>query len=250
MFSVNWELLHQEFGFLYGGARLTLVITFSALVIGVALGLVLAILRLSPRWWVNLPVTAYVEVFRGTPMLVQVLLFSQAIFPGIQDVIEHYQLMQWLDMSWTGISWMNLTWVNFRRMDTIYPGILALGLNSGAYLGEIFRGGILSIDRGQREAALSLGMRSHQVMWYVVLPQAFTNALPSIGNEFITLLKDSSLLSTIAVMELTYRGNAIASTNYEQFTAYVGIAVIYFSMTFPISRFLSWVEKRRRVGSK
>lgn len=222
IWRVNWSLFidQTKSGYLLYGMLYTLGITAAAVAIGVALGLVIAILRLSKHAWLRLPATVYVEGFRGTPMLVQILLFYFGIFPML----------------------------GLTHLPAIYAGTVALGLNSGAYLGEIFRGGILSIDKGQREAALSLGMKNRQVMHYVILPQAFTNALPSICNEFVTMIKDSSLLSTISVMELTYRAMAVGSRTYEYFTMYFGIAVLYFLMTFTTSRLLARLEKRLRRG--
>lgn len=219
---INWTLFIDQIksGYLLHGMINALGITAAAVTIGVALGLVIAIMRLSKRAWVRLPATVYVEGFRGTPMLVQILLFYYGVFPM-------------LDLT---------------HLPAVYAGIVALGMNSGAYLGEIFRGGILSIDKGQREAALSLGLKNRQVMQYVILPQALANALPSICNEFVTMIKDSSLLSTISVMELTYRSMAVASRTYEFFTMYFGIAVLYFVMTFSTSRVLAALEKRLRRG--
>lgn len=237
---INWRLIYDQLPNLGEGASLTLFITSISVAIGVVVGLCIAMLRLSKRPWLRLPAVAYIEAFRGTPMLVQILLVYYGVFPGIQDVLDAIGVAGW------GINW--LAAVDFRRVSAIYAGITALGLNSGAYLGEIFRGGIQSIDRGQREAALSLGMKEHQVMRYVILPQALANALPAIGNEFITMIKDSSLVSTIAVSELTYRAMLVAARRYEYFTMYVGIAMIYFIMTFTTSRILARVEKRLRVG--
>ncbi|MCC8180357.1 MAG: amino acid ABC transporter permease [Planctomycetes bacterium] len=219
---INWGLIYTELPNLLGGAARTLLITALAVTIGTILGLLIAILRLSKRWFLRLPASIYVEAFRGTPMLVQILLIWFGVFPMI----------------------------GLNRVSAIYAGIVALGLNSGAYLGEIFRGGIQSIDKGQREAALSLGMNEVQVMRYVVLPQALANALPSICNEFITLIKDSSLVAIIAVSELTYRAMLVAARRYEYFTMYVGIALIYFAMTFTTSRLLARLERRLRVGQK
>ena len=219
---INWGLIYDELPNLLVGAWATLYITAISVTIGVAIGLVIAILRLSRRFWLRFPASAYVEAFRGTPMLVQILLIWFGVFPL----------------------------VGLNRAPAVLAGIVALGLNSGAYLGEIFRGGIQSIDKGQREAALSLGMTEPQVMGYVILPQALANALPSIGNEFITLIKDSSLVSAIAVSELTYTARLVAARDYEYFTMYVGIAMIYFVMTFTTSRVLAKLEKRLRVGHK
>lgn len=233
---MNWRLFYQELPNLLEGAGMTLFITAISLVIGVVLGLVIAIARLSPRAWLRLPASAYVAAFRGTPMMVQILLIHYAIIPGIQrDIIAQFDF---------------LAGINLVRMSPAYSGIIALGLNSGAYLGEIFRGGIQSIDRGQREAALSLGMTEVQVMTYVILPQALANALPSICNEFITLIKDSSLVSVIAVSELTYRANLVGPRTLEYGTMYMGIAIIYFVMTYSISWVLTILEKRLRVGHR
>ena len=219
---MNWELFFNQFLNLLFGAGYALWITLCAVVIGVVMGLVLAIMRMTSRKWLTLMAEAYIAAFRGTPMLVQILLFYFTIFPAL------------------GLS----------RLPAIYAGIAALGLNSAAYLGEIFRGGIQSIARGQTEAALSLGMSNYQVMRYVVLPQALANSLPAIGNEFITLIKDSSLLQAIAVPELTYRSMLVAARTYEYGTMYGGIAIFYFAMTFSISKFLGGLEKKMRAGYK
>ena len=219
---INWKLIVTETanGNLPAGAVLTLCITAGAVAIGIVVGLVIAMMRLNARIWLRIPAQIYIEAFRGTPMLVQIYLFYFGVFPML------------------GLS----------RLSAVWPAIVAIGLNSGAYMGEIFRGGILSIDKGQREAALSLGMKNHQVMGYVILPQALTNALPAICNEFITLIKDSSLGSAVAVAELTYRAYLVASRTYEHFTMFTGIAIYYFIMTFVTSRILAVVEKRMRKG--
>ncbi|MDR0361432.1 MAG: amino acid ABC transporter permease [Planctomycetota bacterium] len=219
---VNWSLIWTEIPNLARGAGWTLFITFFSLMFGVAIGLCLAMLRLSRRWWLRLPASVYVEAVRGTPMLVQILLIWFGVFPML----------------------------GLNRAEAYYAGIAALALNSGAYLCEIFRGGIQSIDKGQREAALSLGMTETQVMAHVILPQALANALPAIGNEFVTLIKDSSLVSSIAVAELTYRAMLVAARRYEYFTMYIGIAIMYFAMTFATSRILARLEARLRKGSK
>lgn len=219
---INWNIILAEVtnSNLPAGALVTLGITAGAVAIGVVAGLIIAMMRLHRRGWLRVPALVYIEAFRGSPMLVQILLFYFGIFPLL----------------------------GMNRVSAAWAGILAMGLNSGAYLGEIFRGGIQSIDKGQREAALSLGMKNHQVMRYVILPQALANALPAISNEFITLIKDSSLVSVIAVAELTYRANLVAARKYEYLTMYVGVALFYFVMTFTLSRILAVVEKSLRKG--
>lgn len=232
--GINWALLWKERFNLLTGAGMTLLITSGSVIMGVFIGFWIALMRLSRRAWLRLPSILYIEAFRNTPMLVQILLVYFGIFPklGIGD---------WLRES---------SYSFLHDSEPFVAGIIALGLNSGAYLGVIFRGGIQSIDKGQSEAALSLGMRQYQVMSYVVLPQALANALPAIGNEFITLIKDSSLLAYIAVAELTYRGGLVASRSYEFFTMYIGIGIIYFVMCFSTARVLGWMERRLRVGHK
>ncbi len=219
---INWSLVYHELGNMGVGALYTIGISLGAVVIGVVLGLVNAIMRLSPRSWLYYPAAVYFEAFRNTPMLVQILLLFYGVFPM-------------LDLS---------------HVEAIVVGIIALGLNSGAYLGEIFRGGIQSIDRGQREAALSLGMSEYQSMRYIVLPQALTNALPALGNEFVTLIKDSSLLSVIAVNELTQRAQLVGGRKYEYFTMIFGAGIIYFIICFSLSRYLARLEKKMRTGYK
>ncbi len=218
---MNWQLVFDNWASLGEGALWTLFVTFFSLAVGSVLGLILAIMRLSKHPLLRTPATAYVEVFRGTPMFVQILLFYQGIFPSL----------------------------GYSRLPAIFAGLTALSLNSAAYICEIFRGGILSIDRGQTEASLSLGLSKTQTMRYVVLPQALANAMPAIGNEFVTLIKDSSLVSAITVPELTYQAGLIASRNWEYTTMYVVIAIMYFIMTSFTSIVLARVEKRLRVGT-
>ncbi len=239
---INWALLYTEIPNLAQGAGVTILVTIFSLCIGMVIGLAVAMLRLSKHFYLRIPATAYVEIFRCTPMLVQILLIYFGIVPELQRLVDKYSVIQ--DM----VTAMGFPRLDFVKLPAIYTGIVALGLNSGAYLGEIFRGGILSIDKGQREAALSLGMKESQAMAYVVLPQALTNSLPAMGNEFITLIKDSSLLSSIAVVELLYRAMQSGSNNFEFFTMYIGAGLSYFVMCFTLSRFLAYYEKKRRVG--
>lgn len=244
---VNWLLIYKELGNLGTGALYTIGVSFGAVIIGVILGLLNAIMRLNSRKWLSYPAGVYFEIFRNTPMLVQILLMYYGVFPmlsyggDIRALFENYESIAPV---------VNRVIKFLNDYEPIFAGIIALGLNSGAYLGEIFRGGILSIDRGQREAALSLGMSEYQSMRYIVLPQALTNALPALGNEFVTLIKDSSLLSVIAVAELTYRAQLVGGRKFEYFTMYVGIGLIYFLVCFTLSRYLARVEKKMRVGLK
>jgi len=161
---------------------------------------------------------AYIELIRGTPLLVQIFI----VYFGLPAL------------------GMNL--------DPFIAGMIAMGINSGAYVGEIVRGGIESIAKGQMEAARSLGLTYWQAMRYIILPQAIVRILPALGNEFIALLKDSSLVSTIAIAELTRTGQIIITRTFKSFEIWSGVALFYFVMTYAISRIVKYSEKRLRYG--
>ncbi|MDK2887073.1 MAG: arginine/lysine/histidine transport system permease protein [Thermosipho sp. (in: thermotogales)] len=204
--------------FLLLGAWDTLKLTFFAVLIGLVLGTFIGMGRLSKIKFINIPSTVYVEFLRGTPLLVQISI----VYFGLPQLGIQLQA---------------------------YPAaIVALGLNSGAYIAEIVRAGIQSIPKGQYEAARSLGLTHWQTMRYIILPQAFKNILPALGNEFITLTKDSSLASVIGVTELMRRGQFVITRTFQTFSIYFGIALIYFIMTFTISRIVRYIEKRMAVA--
>ncbi len=158
--------------------------------------------------------TTYVEIIRGTPLLVQILI----VYFGLPAI---------------GIN-----------LQPEPAGIIALSICSGAYIAEIVRAGIESVPKGQMEAARSLGMSYLQAMRYVILPQAFRNVLPALGNEFIALLKDSSLLSVISIVELTRVGRQIVNTTFNAWTPFLGVALFYLLMTIPLSRLVSYSQKK------
>lgn len=208
------EVTLKSFPFLLEGALRTLQITSLAVLIGLVIGTLVGMARLSKYKLLNYPATIYVEFFRGTPLLVQIFI----IYFGLPAL-----------------------GINIPR----YPsGIIALGINSGAYVSEIVRAGIQSISKGQTEAAKSLGMTYWQTMRYIILPQAFRNILPALGNEFIALTKDSSLVSVIAIRELLRSGQIVISRTYQSFAIYIAVAFIYFAITFTLSRIVRWTEKK------
>lgn len=217
MVEAFYELL-KNFNFLLIGAWETLKLTSFSVGIGLVLGTFIGMGRLSRYKVINYPCTAYVEFLRGTPLLVQISI----IYFGLPQV---------------GI-----------QLAPYPAAVTALGLNSGAYIAEIVRAGIQSIPRGQYEAARSLGLTHWQAMRYVILPQAFRNILPALGNEFITLTKDSSLASVIGVSELMRSGQFVISRTFQTFSIYFGIAFIYFIMTLVISRIVRYIERRLSVG--
>ncbi|SHH47563.1 amino acid ABC transporter permease [Thermosipho atlanticus] len=212
------SVVFENLPFLLLGAWDTLKLTFFAVLIGLIIGTFIGMGRLSKIKIINIPSTVYVEFLRGTPLLVQISI----VYFGLPQLGIQLQA---------------------------YPAaIVALGLNSGAYIAEIVRAGIQSISKGQYEAARSLGLSHWQSMKYIILPQAFKNILPALGNEFITLTKDSSLASVIGVTELMRRGQFVITRTFQTFSIYFGIAVIYFIMTFTISRIVRYVEKRMAVA--
>ena len=211
---IKMDLIIRSLSALLEGARFSLLVSLFSVSIGICLGILVASGRLSKFKPVSILAGAYVAFLRGTPMIVQIF-------------IVHFGLVE------VGI-----------RLPALASGIIALSLNSGAYMGEIFRGGIQSIDVGQTQAGLSVGFTPFQVFRYIVFPQAFRRVIPSMGNEMVTLTKDSSLVSFIGVAELTYRATLIAARTYEYFTMYIGIALVYFVMTYTLSWLLMILERR------
>lgn len=209
---------------LWRGAGIAIVVVIFAEIIGSIIGIVVALCRLSKKRFLVWPAVVYVDLIRGTPMLVQILF----VYFGIPSLVSAI----------TG---------GMFNIPPLYAGIAALGLNSGAYVSEVYRTAIGSIDRGQTEAAKSLGMSSIQTMRYVVFPQAFRWAIPPLGNEFITLLKDTSLLSVIAVTEIVKMGDIYKSRTYAIFPTYLAVAIVYIILTLSISYSLRYVEKRLRI---
>ena len=213
--SFNFDLVVNSFPLLLLGAGVTIKITAMSVAVGVIIGLFVGIARICrvrPLEWLA---AVYVDFFRGTPLLVQIFLvyFALPVLTG-------------------------------QRIDPYIAAIGACGINSGAYVAEIFRAGIQSIDEGQMEAGRSLGMTWGQTMRYIIVPQAFKRVIPPLGNEFIALLKDSSLVSVIGFEELTRRGQLIIAKTYGSLEIWISVAIVYLVMTLSISRFVAYLEKR------
>ena len=211
--NLDMNLIVNSFPLLLVGAGVTIQITVLSTTIGFIVGLIVAVARISKLKPLRMLAEVYVEFFRGTPLLVQ-------IFPVI-----------------TG-----------QRIDPFIAAISACGINSGAYVAEIFRAGIQSVDAGQMEAGRSLGMTWIQTMRYIIVPQAFKRVIPPLGNEFIAMLKDSSLVSVIGFEELTRRGQLIIAKTYGSMEIWLSVAVIYLAMTLTISRLVAYLERRYRVN--
>ena len=220
-------LVKQYGGLFLRGTANTLLIAISGTVLGFLLGLLVAIartIRLDPRAprWKRIPVKllhgflgVYIEVFRGTPMIVQAM-------------VIYYGALQYLGLD----------------MPRLVAAIFIVSINTGAYMAEIIRGGIISIDKGQTEAAHSIGLTHWQTMVHVVLPQAIRNIMPSIGNEFVVNIKDSSVLNVISVTELFFQAKSATGTYFKYFEVYFIIALIYLTLTFTITRLLRLMEKK------
>lgn len=186
-----------------------------------------AISRFNPVSFIS---TAYVEVFRATPLMVQLF-------------IVYYILLA--DLSLPTFKLFGI--IRFERM---IPGVIALSLNSGAYLSEIIRSGIQSIDGGQTEAARSLGMSQLQNMQYIILPQAIKNILPSIANEFVTIIKESSITWTIGVQEIMFAVNSVKAATFSIGEPLIIAACVYFCLTFPTSKIIAHFERKMSRGDK
>ena len=217
----NFDLVVNSFPLLLVGAGVTIKITALSVALGVVIGLFVGIARISRIKILRVLAAIYVDFFRGTPLLVQIFLVYFAL-PVI-----------------TG-----------QRVDPFVAAIVSCGINSGAYVAEIFRAGIQSIDKGQMEAGRSLGMTWVQTMRYIIVPQAFKRVIPPLGNEFIALLKDSSLVSVIGFEELTRRGQLIIAKTYGSLEIWLSVAVIYLAMTLTISRFVAYLERRYKTDDR
>lgn len=212
------------------GTGTTLLISITGTILGLIIGLLIGIFRTAPTadnkilawgqkllgWFLN----AYIEIFRGTPMIVQ----SMVIYYGTAQAFG----------------------INLPRL---WAAIFIVSINTGAYMSEIVRGGIFAVDKGQFEAATALGFTHGQTMRKIVLPQVIRNILPATGNEFVINIKDTSVLNVISVVELYFSGKTVATQNYQYFQTFTIIAVIYFILTFTITRILRYIEKRMDVDT-
>ncbi len=216
---MRWEIIIDRIPILLQGALMTVELTVLAVGIGTVIGLFTSLFRISKFGLSRFLAATYIDFFRGTPLLAQIYL----IYFGLPQLVGY----------------VPNPWIS---------GVAALSINSGAYIAEIFRAGIQSIDKGQMEASRSLGMSYGQAMRYVILPQAFKRIVPPLGNEFIAMLKDSSLVSVITLQELMLTGRTIVGSTYRPFEVYITVAVLYLVMTLSISRLIAFLERRLRTG--
>lgn len=210
--------------YLTNGLKVTLEVTFFAVIIGIVLGLLIAVVRSTYVKTGKLKIAnflcgIYITVIRGTPVVVQLLIIYFVVFGSV-------------------------------KIDKVLVAIMAFGLNSGAYVAEIFRSGIMSIDNGQFEAGRSLGFNYPQTMWYIVMPQAFKNILPALCNEFISLLKETSVAGFIALQDLTKGGDIIRSITYSATMPLLAVAAIYLIIVIIFTQLIKCLERRLRQSER
>ncbi len=231
MLSINgFQKAFEYIDLIKQGMICTLSLSALTVLFGFILALVLAICRLSNFKVAKFLATVYVEVIRATPMLVQLFIVYNILLSGLS--LPRFKLF------------------GFIRFERFLPGVIALSLNSGAYLSEIIRSGIQSIDGGQTEAARSLGMTAWQNMQLIVLPQAIKNILPAIANEFVTIIKESSICYTIGVQEIMYGVNSIKGATFSIGEPLIIAAAVYFCLTFPTSKIIAYFERRMSRGDR
>lgn len=218
-FYLNF-IKEDRWKYLFDGLKVTLTVTVFAALIGILLGFIVAIIRSThdktgKLTLLNAVCSVYLTVIRGTPVLVQLLIIYFVIFGSV-------------------------------RVDKVFVAIVAFGINSGAYVAEIIRGGIMSIDQGQFEAGRSIGFNYVQTMIYIILPQVFKNVLPALGNEFIVLLKETSVSGYIALQDLTKGGDIIRSQTYSPLLPLLAVALVYLLFVVILSELLKELERRLR----
>ncbi len=219
------EKYGEAFSFIIRGLGLTLYATGLAFVISIAVGLFAAIARMSDNTFARNVATTYIEFIRGVPMLVLLVVFGIVLVPDMLDLVG----------------------VSRRLIDLTHRGIIGLSAVYGAFLAEVFRAGIESIPKGQSEAARSLGMTRGQTLSRIVIPQAVRNILPALGNDFIALLKDSALLSILAIREMTQMTKLYTGSSFRFNEGYLVLTFVYLTLTLILSLILQWYG--RRVGT-
>ena len=227
----NFSFMGEYGLFILQAVGYTLLLAIVSVLLAIVPALLLAVMRLSKNRIVRSISGAYIAVFRSTPLLVQLSIIYFGLFGAIK-IPNTWQLF------------------GFIPMNRFIPGVVALALNSSAYVAEIFRGGILAVDIGQTEAARSLGLSAGASMKMVVLPQAIKNVLPSLANEIVTMVKESSICSTLGMAELMFAAKTVAGATYITLAPYTVAAVIYFCINYPASKGIEAIERRMRRGDR
>lgn len=210
------------------GAGTTLMLTVCGVGIGCIIGLLMALMKMSNNRVLKVIANVYIEAFRGTPLYVQIFLFHYGVASVVGQLFFNGKF----------------------SFPILVTGIVVLSMNSGAYVAEIFRAGIQGVDKGQVEAARSLGMPHKQAMRLVILPQAFKLVIPPLGNEFVMLLKDTSLLAAIGLTEIMKRGQIYTSVHIQPFPTYIAVALVYLVLTLTFTRIINWYERRLQTEKR
>lgn len=218
---MDFSVLSGYYGVFIQGAKTTIIISLVSLVIGFVLGLLICLMKMSKIKILKWPASAYVQILRGTPLFVQIFI----IYFGLPQ----------LGIQFPDIGPFSSDFVS---------GAFALSINSSAYIAEIFRSGIQAVDKGQMEASRSLGLGYVDAMRYVIVPQAVKNVLPALANEFITLVKESSIISVIGVQELMFKAGIVRTALYRPFEPYIMAAIMYLVMTTILSLLVGLLEKK------
>lgn len=220
---MDFSFLNNYYGFFINGTKITILLAFFTVILGLVLGTFLSLMKLSKNKLISLIATSYIEFIRGTPLLVQLYLIYYG-FPSM------------------GIEFPSISGVS--GSSEFIAGVIALSINSAAYIAEIIRAGIQAVDKGQDEAGRSLGFDYKDTMRYIIIPQAFKNVLPALGNEFIVVVKESAIVSIIGIHDLMYNTDTVRGNTFKAFEPLIVTAVIYFIITFTLSKFVSNFERR------
>ncbi|MGM0603719.1 MAG: amino acid ABC transporter permease [Bacillota bacterium] len=221
---MDFSFLTDYYKFFINGTQITVMLAFFAVLFGIFIGIFLAMFKISSNKILKAFASAYIEFIRGTPLLVQLF-------------IIYYGLPMF------GIEFPDFPLLG-QNVGDFMAGVIAMSINSGAYVAEIFRAGIQAVDKGQMEAARSLGMPYGMAMKKIILPQAFKNILPALGNEFIVVIKESAIVSIIGIHDLMYNADTVRGNTYKPFEPLIVAALIYFVLTFSLSKAVGYLERR------
>ena len=215
---MDFSFLSKYYMFFINGAKTTVFLSLFTVLLGVVFGTLLALMRLSKSKILKFISSSYIEIVRGTPLLLQLYI----VYYGLPVI---------------GV-----------ELPSFIAGIVSLSLNSAAYVAEIVRAGIQAVDKGQMEAARSLGMSHSMAMKHIIVPQAIKNILPALGNEFIVVIKESSIVSIIGIKDLMYNADTVKGNTFQPFEPLIAAAVIYFILTFTLSKLLGVAERRMKAS--
>lgn len=224
---MDFSFLNNYSSFFVNGTKVTILISLATLIFGSLIGMIVCMLRISNNKIIRFLAGSYIEFLRGTPLMVQIFI----VYFGFPTL---------------GIKFPDIGSISSEYVSAVF----ALSINSSAYIAEILRAGIQAVDKGQMEASRSLGLNYSMSMRFVIIPQAIKNVLPALANEFIVLVKESSIVSVIGIQDLMYNAQTVSGNTYKPFEPLIVVAVIYFILTFTLSRLVSLLEKNMQTSNK